>query len=105
MTEASRRGEGLFGRIGCATCHVPDWHLEAAAPNVVDYTKQYAGDRRFFELRVAYNDSAGRLEGRAPRFGLEKAAGRRARSHRRSGGERLQLAGVAETPLIDTTST
>jgi hypothetical protein len=64
ITDATRRGEMLFRQIGCAACHVPDWRLEAADPAATDYTKQYAGDRRFFELRVAYNESARRLEGR-----------------------------------------
>ena len=26
-------GEKLFSKIGCATCHIPDWHLHAHAPD------------------------------------------------------------------------
>ena len=57
-------GEKLFHRIGCAGCHVPDWHLFAANPGAQDYTQRYDGDRRFFDLHVAYNDNTERLEGR-----------------------------------------
>jgi hypothetical protein len=57
-------GEMLFQQAGCAACHVPDWHLFAYNPGAVDYTARYDGDRRFFELRVAYNDQAERLEGK-----------------------------------------
>lgn len=52
-------GEKLFAKIGCATCHTPDWHLEAHQP-----AKKFDGDRRFFELEVAWNDATDRLEGK-----------------------------------------
>jgi hypothetical protein len=58
------KGEALFHQIGCAICHVPDWHLQAHNPTATDYTQRYDGDRRFFELEVAYNDKHDRLEGR-----------------------------------------
>jgi hypothetical protein len=58
------RGEKLFHGLGCAACHVPDWHLHAFNPGARDYTERYDGDRRFFELQVAYNDKTERLEGR-----------------------------------------
>jgi hypothetical protein len=58
------KGEKLFHQVGCAGCHVPDWHLLAHNPWADDYTQRYDGDRRFFELQVAYNDRAERLEGR-----------------------------------------
>src|SRR5207244_3345502 len=47
-------GEKLFHQIGCATCHVADWHLFANQPGARDYTQRYDGDRRFFDLQVAY---------------------------------------------------
>jgi hypothetical protein len=58
------RGEQLFQRIACTTCHVPDWHLQAYSPGARDYTERYDGDRRLFELQVAFNDKTERLEGR-----------------------------------------
>ncbi len=64
LTEDVRKGEHVFKQIGCAACHVPDWHLHAANPGAMDYTQRYAGDRRFFELQVAYNDVKERLEGK-----------------------------------------
>ncbi len=57
-------GEKLFARIGCATCHTPDWTLLAANPKAKDYTEQFTGDRRFFDLEVAWNDNTNRLEGK-----------------------------------------
>ncbi|HZZ78511.1 MAG TPA: di-heme oxidoredictase family protein [Gemmataceae bacterium] len=64
QTSETRAGEKLFAQIGCATCHVPDWKLEAANPNAKDYTQKYDGDRRFFDLQVAFNDKTHRLEGK-----------------------------------------
>ncbi len=58
------RGEQLFHAAGCVTCHTPDWHLFASNPGATDYTERYAGDRRFFELQLAYNEPAERLEGK-----------------------------------------
>jgi hypothetical protein len=63
-TAEARRGERLFSKVGCATCHVPDWYLHEANPKARDYTRRYSGDRRFFELQVAYNDRTERLEGK-----------------------------------------
>jgi hypothetical protein len=57
-------GEKLFHQVGCTSCHTPDWHLHAYNPTAKDYTRRYDGDRRFFELQVAYNEQAGRLEGK-----------------------------------------
>ncbi|MCS6849938.1 MAG: hypothetical protein NZ700_02070 [Gemmataceae bacterium] len=57
-------GEKLFHRIQCATCHVPDWHLYPANPGARDYTERFAGDRRFFELLVGWNEQRQRLEGK-----------------------------------------
>jgi Di-haem oxidoreductase, putative peroxidase len=64
ITKDVRAGERLFHQLGCAACHVPDWHLFAHDPAAGDYTRRFDGDRRFFELQVAYNDAAGRLEGK-----------------------------------------
>jgi hypothetical protein len=64
ITADVRAGEKLFHQVGCARCHVPDWHLFAHNPKAKDYTQRFDGDRRFFELQVAYNDKAERLEGK-----------------------------------------
>jgi hypothetical protein len=61
---AARRGEAVFAKIGCAICHVPDWGLPAANIGSEDYTQRHAGDRRFFDLQVAWNRSTERLEGK-----------------------------------------
>jgi hypothetical protein len=63
MTPDVAAGEKLFHRVGCTACHVPDWHLFAHNPGARDYTERYDGDRRFFELQVAYNEKNERLEG------------------------------------------
>src|SRR5205823_4284713 len=57
-------GEKLFHEAGCAACHVADWHLFAHNPAAMDYTQRFDGDRRFFDLQVAYSDSNERMEGR-----------------------------------------
>jgi hypothetical protein len=57
-------GEKLFHKVGCASCHVPDWHLHAHNPGAKDYTERFDGDRRFFELQVAFNDQTHRMEGK-----------------------------------------
>lgn len=64
ITDAVRQGERLFETVGCATCHVSDWHLFAANPSAKDYTQQYAGDRRFFDVEVGWNGQTERLEGK-----------------------------------------
>jgi hypothetical protein len=64
ITENVKQGEKLFTEIKCASCHVTDWHLHLADPGNSDYTKRYDGDRRFFELQVAFNDKTERLEGK-----------------------------------------
>jgi len=43
---------------------VPDWHLFAHNPKASDYTQRFDGDRRFFELQVAYNEKNHRMEGK-----------------------------------------
>lgn len=57
-------GEKLFHKIGCATCHIPDWHLLAHNAKSNDYTQRFDGDRRFFDLEVKFNDNTDRLEGK-----------------------------------------
>jgi hypothetical protein len=57
-------GEKLFHGIGCAACHVPDWHLFAHNPAARDYSERFDGDRRFFDLEVRYNEKTERLEGK-----------------------------------------
>jgi mono/diheme cytochrome c family protein len=64
ITDEVKRGEQLFGVVGCAACHVPDWHLHAGDPSAEDYTERYDGDRRFFELQVGWNDASQRMEGK-----------------------------------------
>src|SRR5262245_30471965 len=64
VTEEVKRGEALFKQVGCASCHVPDWHLFADNRTAKDYTQRYAGDRRFFDVEVGYNEQADRLEGK-----------------------------------------
>jgi hypothetical protein len=64
LTDEVRRGERLFKQVGCAVCHIADWRLPGARPDAADYTERHSGDRRFFELQVAYNDQSERLEGK-----------------------------------------
>ncbi len=64
ITPEVKRGETLFRAIGCAACHVPDWHLPASNLTAKDYTQQHAGDRRLFDLQVAFNEQTERLEGK-----------------------------------------
>jgi hypothetical protein len=64
ITSDVREGEQLFGKVGCARCHVADWHLHEANSTAIDYTRRCDGDRRFFELQVAFNDKTERLEGK-----------------------------------------
>src|SRR5262249_45974240 len=73
-------GERLFKTIGCVSCHVPDWHLHAYNPGAKDYTERFDGDRRFFELHVAFNDRTERLEGKLISLAAKK--GQRWRTRR-----------------------
>jgi photosystem II stability/assembly factor-like uncharacterized protein len=63
QTAQTRKGHIAFQTFGCASCHAPDWVLEAANPNASDPYRRYDGDRRFFDLAVNYQDRADRLEG------------------------------------------
>ncbi|HEY9869824.1 MAG TPA: di-heme oxidoredictase family protein [Candidatus Obscuribacterales bacterium] len=64
LTPVRRRGREVLTSIGCASCHVPDWRLEADNRGAEDYTHRYLGDRRFFNLTVTPNDKTAQLEGR-----------------------------------------
>ncbi len=64
QTAQTRRGRELLARWRCTGCHTPDWHIEAADLDNPDPYRRYDGDRRFFDLTVAYHDETGRLEGR-----------------------------------------
>lgn len=64
LTREVVRGESIFKQIGCASCHVPDWHLPAADPAAADYTRRHDGDRRLFDLIARHNDRTDRMEGR-----------------------------------------
>src|SRR5207237_690766 len=45
------RGEERFRTIGCASCHTPNWQLPS-------------GDRRLFDMQIAFNKKSQRLEGK-----------------------------------------
>jgi hypothetical protein len=64
QTSETIAGEKLFAQVGCATCHVPDWKLLPGNVGAKDYTQAFDGDRRFFDLQVAFNDKTERLEGK-----------------------------------------
>jgi hypothetical protein len=64
ITKDVLAGEKLFHKAGCASCHIPDWHLNAYNPGAKDYTQRYDGDRRFFELQVGWSDKHQRMEGK-----------------------------------------
>lgn len=64
QTPETLAGEKLLAKIGCTSCHTPDWHLLPGNPNAKDYTQRFDGDRRFFDLQVAFNEKTERMEGR-----------------------------------------
>lgn len=57
--DETRRGRALLGSLGCTTCHLPDWQIRAR-----DAASGLPGDRRFFNLEVAYDPGSRRLEGK-----------------------------------------
>lgn len=57
--DQTRRGRKLLNELGCTSCHVERWDLLPA-----DDELGLPGDRRFFDLQVAYSAERGRLEGR-----------------------------------------
>lgn len=64
ITADVKAGEKLFHKVGCASCHTPDWHLSPSDASNPDYTKRYDGDRRYFDLQVNFNEKTDRLEGK-----------------------------------------
>ncbi len=72
-TPVRARGRDLLASLGCVSCHVPDWHLEARNADDPDPHRRTAGDRRFFDLVVAPNPDTGRLEGQVRR--VDRAEG------------------------------
>jgi hypothetical protein len=55
---ATHHGRALLDQLGCTTCHVARWDIASA-----DDQLGLPGDRRFFDLAVAYNERTQRLEG------------------------------------------
>jgi hypothetical protein len=76
ITEEVKHGEQVFQKIGCADCHVPDWHLYNGNAKARDYTQRFDGDRRFFELQVGYNEKGERLEGKLVMLAEKELDGR-----------------------------
>ena len=76
-------GEKLFHKIGCAGCHVPDWHLLAAQPGG-------QGLHRSASTATAVSSSSGRLQRQ------DRPPGRQARlpGRRRSAIARLPKRGA-----------
>ncbi|MEM7305976.1 MAG: di-heme oxidoredictase family protein [Planctomycetota bacterium] len=54
--ESYEAGVASLDALGCTVCHVPDWEVKKRSAT-------HAGDRRFFDLDVSWNDGAQRLEG------------------------------------------
>src|SRR5574341_681557 len=72
QTPQTKRGRALFETLGCTACHVPDWVIEAAGPDVPDPYRRFDGDRRFFDLTVTYREQTGGLEGTLTRLADRK---------------------------------
>lgn len=58
-----REGVALMDKLGCTSCHTADWEIRARNTDVAQ-GPVVPGDRRFFDLDVAWNERAQRLEGR-----------------------------------------
>ena len=54
-------GLAAMQAVGCTSCHVSDWDIEPADATL-------AGDRRFFDLAVAWSPQHRRLEGKLERL-------------------------------------
>jgi hypothetical protein len=63
-TPLTRQGEQVFNNLGCDSCHVQNWLIEAADPGNPDVHKRYLGDLRFFDFDVRFNAANDRLEGK-----------------------------------------
>ncbi len=57
--ENTIRGQELMKDLGCNSCHVPDWSIQAE-----DKELGYPGDRRFFDLEVTYDTLSEQLAGK-----------------------------------------
>ncbi len=58
QTAGTQHGRRLMDAMACTSCHTARWDILPA-----DERSGMPGDRRFFDLHVAWNDSARRLEG------------------------------------------
>ena len=69
ITRSVKRGERLFRKMGCTSCHVSDWKL--------------LRDRRFFDMIVEFNPERLRMEGRlvVKDTGLEPSGDREEKAH------------------------
>ena len=76
-----QRGVGLLIDMGCADCHQPDW-------KILGKDATFSGDRRFFDLDVAWNPSQARLEG-----SVQRLYDRKGRSYARRMNE-FQVEGI-----------
>jgi hypothetical protein len=56
-SEQYRHGVRAMRALGCLECHVADWRIEPSG-------RDFAGDRRLFDLETRWNEGLGRLEGR-----------------------------------------
>lgn len=56
-----RAGVAAMSSMGCTVCHVPDWTIKAK-------DARHAGDRRFLDLNVGWNEDEQRLEGKLVRL-------------------------------------
>ena len=56
-----RRGVAIMDAMGCTTCHTESWDIRAK-------DETFAGDRRFIDLDVDYNERTGQLEGELVRL-------------------------------------
>lgn len=72
----TRRGKQVFNNLGCNSCHVAEWLIEAADPDNPDIHKRYPGDLRFFDLDVKHNPDTDRLEGTLTMLASQDADGR-----------------------------
>jgi len=81
QTDKTARGALVFSKMGCDSCHVQDWRIEAADPNNTDLHKRYLGDLRFFDLDVNFSDPTNRLEGKLVRlYSTDPATGEAVRN-------------------------
>jgi hypothetical protein len=58
QTRETKRGRLLMDALGCTSCHVANWVIQAG-----DEKLGLTGDRRFFDLEVIPNPASGQLQG------------------------------------------